>query len=231
MNSKTIHLIFGIIVFILISSQIISINCKAGEAGVGVINVPPKFTLIRIVQQNDFIRVYLTLSDYNSWADIYNVSIVLEDNGVNRAELLFQQYEDIYSYNSINKFSQPLGGNNLLNIEKCSYFHSVKKDTVDDRCDLQLLFVFETTFFTRFHLVVSDRVGETAESHIDYNAAEMTRDNDMIVIPGLNGELYRIWLPQFILEILIIIAASAGTMYIAKKRKITLFKRVKHEEG
>ncbi|MBN2603426.1 MAG: hypothetical protein JXA91_04775 [Candidatus Thermoplasmatota archaeon] len=231
MNYKTIHLIFTIIGFFLISSQFLAINCKAGEAGVGVINVPPKFTLIRIVQQDDFIRVYLTLSDYNSWADIYNVSITLEDNGVNRVQFLFQQYEDIYSYNSINKFSQSFGGNNILNLEKCSYFHSVKKDTVDDRCDLQLLFVFETTFFTRFHLIVRDRAGETAESHIDYNAAEMTRDNDVIIIPGLNGELYRIWLPQFILEILAILAATAGTMYIAKKRKITLFKRVKHEKG
>jgi hypothetical protein len=231
MNSKAIHLIFAIIGFLLISSQIVSINCKAGEAGVGVINVPPKFTLIRIVQQDDFIRVYLTLSDYNSWADIYNVSITLEDSGVIRAQFLFKQYEDLYSYNSINTFSQSFGGNNLLNLEKCSYFHSVKKDTVDDRCDLQLLFVFETTFFTRFHLIVRDRAGETAESHIDYNAAEMTRDNNVIIIPGLNGELYRIWLPQFILEILAIIAAIAGTLYIAKKRNITLFKRVKHEKG
>jgi hypothetical protein len=231
MNSKTIHLIFSIIGLLLISSQILTINCKAGEAGVGVINVPPKFTLIRIVQQDDFIRVYLTLSDYNSWADIYNVSITLEDSGINRAQFLFQQYEDLYSYNSINRFSQFLGGNNLLNLEKCSYFHSVKKDTVDDRCDLQLLFVFETTFFTRFHLIVRDRAGETAESHIDYNAAEMTRDNNVIIIPGLNGELYRIWLPQFILEILTILAAIAGTMYVAKKRNITLFKRVKNEKG
>jgi hypothetical protein len=91
MNSKTIHLIFSIIGLLLISSQILTINCKAGEAGVGVINVPPKFTLIRIVQQDDFIRVYLTLSDYNSWADIYNVSITLEDSGINRAQFLFQQ--------------------------------------------------------------------------------------------------------------------------------------------
>jgi hypothetical protein len=138
---------------------------------------------------------------------------------------------NFYFNNSINRFSQFLGGNNLLNLEKCSYFHSVKKDTVDDRCDLQLLFVFETTFFTRFHLIVRDRAGETAESHIDYNAAEMTRDNNVIIIPGLNGELYRIWLPQFILEILTILAAIAGTMYVAKKRNITLFKRVKNEKG
>jgi hypothetical protein len=59
----------------------------------------------------------------------------------------------------------------------------------------------------------------------------MTRDNNVIIIPGLNGELYRIWLPQFILEILTILAAIAGTMYVAKKRNITLFKRVKNEKG
>ena len=59
-----------------------SIDANAGSAGVGVLNVPPQYSMIRLVQQNNNIRIYLTISDYNSWEDIYSVSVVLEDYGV-----------------------------------------------------------------------------------------------------------------------------------------------------
>lgn len=52
-------------------------DASAGQAGVGVINVPPKYGYIRVEEQGDLIRVYLNISDYNSWADINNVSVTI----------------------------------------------------------------------------------------------------------------------------------------------------------
>ena len=60
-------------VTMILFTTFLSIEASAGEAGVGVLNVPPKYSMIRVVQQDKFIRVYLTISDYNSWEDIFTV--------------------------------------------------------------------------------------------------------------------------------------------------------------
>ena len=50
---------------IILLATSFSINANAGEAGVGVLNVSPKFSEIRLVQQDNLIRAYITASDYN----------------------------------------------------------------------------------------------------------------------------------------------------------------------
>ena len=73
MKKILILLFFVLITLNLLFSSI----ANAGQAGVGVINVPPKYGYIRVEQQNDLMRVYLTISDYNSWGDVYEVSLTL----------------------------------------------------------------------------------------------------------------------------------------------------------
>lgn len=189
---------------------------SAGQAGVGVINVPPKYGNIRIVQQDTLLRLYLILSDYNSWGDIYTVTITLEDYGATVAEFAFKQYDNADSYNEVNLFTEPYGGKQLLVTEKCSYFHSDSLTTVDDRCDLELLFVFETTHFTRLNVLITDRGGLTSEAHIDYNAAEIIRDSNILFIPWFDGTL-TLPLPSSMVNLIAVIVAAIGTMIVVKR--------------
>ena len=43
------------------------------------------------------------------------------------------------SYDIINEFTEISGENNLLEIKRCSYSHSDSKETVEDRCNLEIM--------------------------------------------------------------------------------------------
>jgi len=209
---------------IIISTTILfpfffSTVASASQAGVGVLNVPPEYRRIRVVQQDNNIRVYLTLSDYNSWEDIYEANVILEYYGSETATFTFKQYEDTTSFVKINEFSETSRENDLLQNEKLSYSHSDKKETVDDRCNFDLLFVFRTTWFTHLKIVTYDREGLTATTHIDYDMEEMMRSSNMILIPGIDGPI-PVEISSLILNLIALTAGAIGVIYFAKKMKI-----------
>jgi hypothetical protein len=187
-----------------------------GNAGVGVMNVPPNFANIRILQQENSIRVYLTLSDYNSWLDIYKVTIILEEKGAEIAKFIYKQHEEPDTFDSINKFYDN-SGLNLLNIESCDVSHSYEDITVADRCHLNLRFVFQTTYFSQLHIIAEDRAGDSAETFVEYYAGgDAHRDSDTLLIPWIDGTIK--WsLPPYLLDMLILFMAILGTVYIGKK--------------
>ena len=179
------------LVLIIIFSSLFTINSKASNAGVGVVNIPPKYGSLKIVQHEDTIRVYLTVSDYNSWGDILKISVILEDKntGDSFAEFIYQQYSSKDSYKKVNLFTEKVS-NDLLLKEKCSFESSEKRVTIDERCDIELLFVFKTTWFSRLKVVVEDREGDKATSEIDYYPFESSpedsyRNKNIIIYLGL----------------------------------------------
>ena len=200
----------------LISPIVFSINVSAGKAGVGVLNVAPEYSEISIQQHDNTIRLYLTVSDYNSWEDIFEVKVVLEYLDTEIASFYFKQYEDTTSYDKYNQFSEESNDKNLLDIEKCSYSHSNKKETVEQRCDLYLTFVFKTTRFTLLRIEVKDREGETATTEVDYNAEEMTRSSELLVIPWFD-EMIAVEIPAYLPDLIALIFAIIGTIFVARR--------------
>ena len=196
-----------------------STTAIAGQAGVGVLNVPPEYRSVRVVQQDNNIRVYLTISDYNSWEDLYEAKVILEYYGSEIATFTFKQYEDVTSFIKINEFSETSRENDLLQTEKLSYSHSDEKETVDDRCNFELLFVFRTTWFTDLKIVTSDREGLEATTNIDYDTEEMMRSSNMIMVPGIDGPIL-VEVSSLILNFIALIAGVAGVIYFAKKMNI-----------
>ena len=204
---------------IILFSTFNSINACAGEAGVGVINVSPKYSMIRLVQQNNFIRIYLTVSDYNSWEDIYSVSVILEDSGVEKAEFLYKQYENLTSYDKINEFKEISQENMLLDIKKCSSDHSNEEETIADRCSLEILFVFKNIWFTHLNINASDREGSTATLQLDYSTSDLIRSGNIIIIPWFNSPI-TFEIPPYLLDLIALFAAVIGTWYSYKKTNI-----------
>ena len=178
-----------IIFTVIILATSPSVNAGSGRAGVGVLNVPPQFNQIRLVQQGDFIRVYITCSDYNSWQDIIYVSVILEVSGEDKTEFIYKQYEDKDSYDRINEFVEIPDESSLLVKKRCSYDYTINGETVEERCYLYILMVFYSTLFTRLKILIEDRGGSTASSEIDYSSEELARSGDFIVFPGPDGPM------------------------------------------
>ena len=203
-------------------------NVNAGQAGVGVGNIPPKFNMIRLVSQEDTFRVYLTVFDHNSWEDIHTVSVILEDNGREKAEFLFKQYETNASYDKINEFSEISGENNLLVTKKCSYDYSEASNL--EKCNLNLLFVFKTTGFTSLNIIAVDTNGGIATIQLDYTSQDLIRSENIIIIPGI-GKSAIVDIPPYLLDSIAILVAAFGTWYVFRKTDIIKIMRVIYEEN
>ena len=212
-----LSLVISIIILFTSFSSIYA-NAESGKAGIGVKNAPPQYSIIRLVQQDSSIRAYITISDINSWKDIYSVSIVLEDTGSKKAEFLYKQYENVNTWDTINEFSEESKENNLLETKKCSYDHSDEEETLTG-CYINLLFVFHTTWFSRLNIITSDRGGSTATLQLDYTAEDLMRSGDIIIIPGLEKSMV-IEIPPYLLNIIALFVAVPGTWYFVKKTNV-----------
>jgi hypothetical protein len=217
---KMIVLLLVYSTIFLLCLMIVPINAVAGQAGVGVINVPPKYGYIRVEDQDNYIRVYLNISDYNSWADINNVSVTLDNYGAKVSTFLFQQYKSLDSYVEINEFSETPATNHFLDVEKCFFEKSNEKETIDERCDIAIRFVFKKTSFTGLSIAINDRAGsDPAEAYISYNTEETMRSGNTIVIPWI-GVRMTIDMPPFLIDLIAAAAGLVGVIYYLKKTVI-----------
>jgi hypothetical protein len=202
---------------LLFCVSIVPLSVNGGQAGVGVINVPPKYGYIRVEEQDNFIRVYLNISDYNSWADINNVTVAIENYGTTISTFIFTQYRSLDSYVEINEFSETPDHMHLLAVEKCFFEKSSEKETVDERCDIAIRFVFQKTFLTGLHIQINDRTGSSpAEAYISYNTEESMRSGSTLVIPWI-GVRITVDIPPWLIDVLAIILGSIGVVYYLKK--------------
>lgn len=224
-----LSLVISTIILFITFSPINANAGNKGQTGVGVFSAPPQYSIIRLVQQGDDIRVYITVSDINSWKDIYSVSIVLEDLGVEKAEFLYKQYEDETDWEIINEFIEKSKENNLLVTKKCSYDHSDKEEILTG-CYLNILFVFHTTWFTRLNIIASDRGGATSTLQLDYTSEDLMRRGDIIIIPGLD-ESMAVEIPPYLLDIIALIIAAIGIRYVVKKTDVGKIMRVIYEKS
>lgn len=225
---KKVWVLLSLIILTTIFFQgFFSGNAKAGQAGVGVGNIPPKYNMIRLVSQEDTFRIYLIVFDHNSWLDIQTVSVILEDNGIKKAEFLFKQYEVNTSYDQINEFSEISAENNLLVTKKCSYDYL--EGSNERKCELNLLFVFKNTGFTSLSIIAVDTAGGSATSQLDYTSADLIRSGNIIIIPGIGGSA-TVEIPSDLLDAIAILVATIGTWYIIRKTNIIEIMRTIYEQ-
>lgn len=218
---------FFVLFLLLLNLVLLPSQVYAGQAGVGVINVPPKYGYIRVEEQGDYVRVYLNISDYNSWADVYNVTVTLENYGTKLSTFLFQQYKSLDSFVEIDEFSETPNKNHLLDLKRCFFEKSSEQETIDQRCDIAIRFVFQKTFFTGLSIVINDRAGSApAEAYIYYNSEESLRSGNTLVIPWIGVQI-TINHPPYLIDLIAAILATLGVMYYLKKTGI----REKRKKG
>ena len=179
------RVIFIVVLMSFVSTIILSYNVQAGSAGVGVLNVPPEYSEIRIVTEDGIKKIYLTISDYNSWRDISTTTVTIKNGDVVTASFVFRQYENTASVIPLGEFEEKEGKNYLI-VNKCSYSHSDKTDTVSDRCLLYLVFAFYPVLGTQLTILTYDHGGLYAKTYEEYDVEGMPRSPDMIMLPGVS---------------------------------------------
>jgi hypothetical protein len=208
----------------------VDISRGDGNAGVGVVNVSPNFADIQLVQRNGMIRIYLIISDYNSWGDIYTVEVLLEEEDRTIASFLYKQYETDDSFEKINIFQEFSNNKELLNFDACDVSYSSERSTVEDRCHLNLRFVFAPTYFSQIHIRVTDRAGAMAETVIEYRGEDMMRDQNTLIVPWIDGTV-KIVLPPGVLDLFLVAFSCVLAFTVAKKlRIIELMNQVFYEK-
>jgi len=211
------------LLIILCSSLLLTLlyfieSVDAGRAGVGVLNVSPEYRSTRIIQGEGIVKVYLTVSDYNSWRDVYQIDLFVEDRGVTRAHFRFKHYESTTQYNEINKFSE-MEGNNYLLLDECSASHSSTDKTVDDRCLLNVVFAFTPVpRSTRILVITYDRGGLIADTSVEYNNTAGNFRNANYIVPFWMDSPVRI--PSDLIDVISISTAlTAAAVMLVRRRE------------
>ena len=179
------RVIFIVVLVSFVSTIILSHNVQAGSAGVGVLNVPPEYSETRIVTEDGIKKIYLTISDYNSWRDIYTTTVTIKNGDAVMASFVFRQYENTDSVISFGEFEEKEGEDYLI-VNKCSYSHSDKTDTVSDRCLLHVVFAFRSIPGTQLTILTYDHGGLYAKTHVEYDVEGMPRSPNRIMLPGVS---------------------------------------------
>ena len=182
-TSAAAFIITIIVVVILLIIPYIT-RGQEGSAGVGVLNVPPEYSETRIVTEDGIMKVYLTISDYNSWSDIYNVTVTIENDDTINALFIFNHYENKTSTTPLAEFEEKIGKNYLIE-NKCKYLHSDKTDTVSDRCLLHLIFAFYPVPGNQLTILTYDKGGLSAKTYVEYNVEGIPRSTSLIMLPWM----------------------------------------------
>jgi hypothetical protein len=189
---------------------------QEGSAGVGVLNVPPEYSETRIVPEDGIMKIYLTISDYNSWGDIYNVTVTIENEDTITALFVFRHYENKTTFIPLAEFKEKIGKNYLI-VSECKYSHSDKTDTVSDRCLLHLVFAFYPVPGNRLTILTYDRGGLFAKTYVEYNVEGIPRSTGLIMLPWMS---IPIEFPADTLDALAVaFAATATCIVIIRKLK------------
>ena len=92
------------VLFLALFSVYVLLLQSVAATGVGVTNVPPTFPSILISEGEDGISIVVNVSDYNGWADIYMVSLVVTDGSQDLLVASYKQYLSNTSRNRVDLF-------------------------------------------------------------------------------------------------------------------------------
>ncbi|HDO19790.1 MAG TPA: hypothetical protein ENG74_03595 [Thermoplasmatales archaeon] len=182
-----------IIVFSVLALSVLCLSFKtagASKAGVGVVNVTPTYKHIRLINGEHAVELCLSISDYNSWKDVWKVEVIAESGDETCAHFIFLHYRDAESFDEVNLFEEDVG--EYLLPELCTVKRSLTETTIDDRCVINVSFIFKPIpGCDRLTIYAYDREGEKASIEMFYGSYHDMRNKEAIV-PFWTGQPMRI---------------------------------------
>jgi len=161
---KTAYIVPLCILSLFLLSSYTLANPNAG--GVSVQNVSPEITFIHFSSLNDSTVVNITVSDYNSWRDIYSITVeIIGDDGP-ICVVNYTQHTTRSNWTISDHFNETIG--NYFIPSESRVQRSSGNETVKDLCEMQILFTFEPIRARSLIVTVEDRSGMTALARADY---------------------------------------------------------------
>jgi hypothetical protein len=153
----------------LLLASVSSAPAGAQGAGISVIEVPPQFSSINIHSEDGLSYVDVVVSDYNSWKDIFRVSVTVLDAASRvEASVAFQQYATNTTTVATPQFVQPVGSYLVQSRTTVSY--DAQPVTIPQRTDMHLTFVLSPVKGQWLNVTAVDLGGLIAYAQVEYQA-------------------------------------------------------------
>jgi len=161
---RTGYLILLWLLLTILLSATASANPDA--TGVSVQNVSPEITFVHFSSVNDSTVVNITVSDYNSWRDIYRVTVEIWGDSGPIAVVTYTQYATRSNWTMYDHFNESIG--DYFVPEESGVQRPAGNETVQDLCEMQILFTFKPVRAHNLFVTIEDRGGMNAGARIDY---------------------------------------------------------------
>ena len=158
------YLIMLWILAILLLSATASANPDA--TGVSVQNVSPEITFIHFSSVNDSTVVNITVSDYNSWKDVYRVTVEIWGDDGPLAVVTYTQYTTRSNWTMADHFNESVG--DYFIPSESGVRRPSGNETVKDLCEMEIVFTFKPIRAKNLIVNIEDRGGMNAGARVDY---------------------------------------------------------------
>lgn len=154
------------IIFLLFS--LVSVSENSDGAGVGVIDVSPTFSYLHFSSVGRVHWIEVNVSDYNSWKDIYKITLTFIGDGEPITVISYTQYSDRNdTSNRVDWFNETYGNYMIKDMTGITY-RVFNGSTVDERCNMNIRFTFRPISALKVVVVAEDLSGAMAVSIVDY---------------------------------------------------------------
>ena len=157
--------VFALLLILII--YLAPVNANPGGAGVGVLNVKPTFSYIHFSSADGVHMIEVNVSDYNSWEDIYKVTLTFTADDGPITVISYTQYSNRSDMSSrVDWFNESYG--NYLIRDRTNITYRVFSGGAEERCCLNITFTFRPIEALKVVVVAEDLSGAVAVSRVDY---------------------------------------------------------------
>lgn len=161
----------AILIFVMLSSLFLFavpvVSANPDGAGVGVLNVPPTISYVHFSSADGIHRVQVTVSDYNSWMDVYQVRLEFRGDDGPLSVITYTQYSDRTNMSTRVDWFNETHGHYLIRGET-NVTRVFNGSTVAEKCELNISFAFRPIEALKVVMTVEDLNGLRAIARVDY---------------------------------------------------------------
>ena len=145
-----------------------SVNANPGGAGVGVLNVKPTLSYVHFSSADGVHMIEVNVSDYNSWQDIYKITLTFTADDGPISVISYTQYSNRSDMTSRVDWFNETRGHYLLKDKTEIVYRVFNGSTVTQKCNMNITFAFRPIEALKVVVVVEDLGGEKASAVVDY---------------------------------------------------------------
>ncbi len=166
MRGRAILAIFAISMILVVTNPGIT-KANPDATGVSVLNVDPTISYIHFSSSDGIHMVQVTVSDYNSWMDVYRITVEFRGEKGPISVITYTQYSDRANMTTrVDWFNETYG--HYLMESKSGIVRVSNGTTVSEKCEMNVTFAFRPIEARKVVVTVEDLEGSIARARVDY---------------------------------------------------------------